>query len=193
MLARVLDLVRGYPGKPSHPPLTDAAIGAYTVGVAMLIAGALGLEEEGMARGALLAISGGLVVTVPTALTGLLDWLQIEKGTPARTLATTHLLAMVTATLLFVATWLAQRPGYDNGEIETLAWILGLGAEGLLAAGGYLGGTLVYIYGIRVLDRRDAPLRDALIPGRAERQATEGRQPPAEPAGDPGVGPHAHQ
>jgi uncharacterized membrane protein len=189
MLARLLDLIRGFPGKPSHPPLTDAAIGAYTVGVAMLIAGALGLEEEAMAHGALLAISGGLIITVPTALTGLLDWLQIEKGTPARTLATTHLLVMVTATLLFAATWLAQRPGYDDGEIETLGWILGLGAETLLTVGGYLGGTLVYIYGIRVLDRRDAPLRDALIPGRAEYQAAGRPQPPAQSAGDPGVGP----
>ena len=30
-----------------------------------------------MAHGALLAVAGGLIVTVPTALTGLLDWWQI--------------------------------------------------------------------------------------------------------------------
>lgn len=185
MVARLVDLIRGFPGKPSHPPLTDAAIGAYTVGVAMLVAGALGLEEEGMARGSLLAISGGLIVTVPTALTGLLDWLQIEKGTAARTLATTHLIVMVSATALFVATWLAQQPGYEDGQVETLGWILGAAAETVLTVGGYLGGTLVYIYGIRVLDRRDAPLRDALIPGRAERQAG----PSGGPTRDPGVRP----
>ena len=34
------------PGKPLHPPLTDASIGAYTAGVAMLVMGALGVEEE---------------------------------------------------------------------------------------------------------------------------------------------------
>lgn len=174
MLGRLLDLVRGFPGKPSHPPLTDVAIGAYTVGVVMLVAGALGLEEEAMAHGALLAISGGLIVTVPTALTGLLDWLQIERGTQARTLATVHLFVMVSATLLFAGTWLAQRPGYNHEEIKTLAWILGLGGETLLTVGGYLGGTLVYIYGVRVLNKRDAPIRDALIPGRAERQAEPG-------------------
>jgi uncharacterized membrane protein len=79
----MISLVKGFPGKPSHPPLTDVAIGAYTVGVAMLVLGLLGVEEEQMAHGALLAIGGGLVVTLPTALTGLLDWLQIEKGTPS--------------------------------------------------------------------------------------------------------------
>ena len=69
----ILDLLRGFPGHPSHPPLTDASIGAYTVGVAMLILGAAGVEKVAMAHGALLAISGGLIVALPTALTGLLD------------------------------------------------------------------------------------------------------------------------
>src|SRR3954464_3340932 len=109
---RLIQLIKGWPGKPSHPPLTDASIGAYTVGVAMLVLGALGVEEEQMAHGALLAISGGLILAAPTALTGLLDWLDIPKGTPARTVATVHLFTMVTATLLFAATWLVQRPGY---------------------------------------------------------------------------------
>ncbi len=80
-------LVKGPEGKPSHPPLTDVVIGAYTVGVAMLVAGAAGLEEEAMAKGALLAISGGLIVTLPTAMTGVLDYLDLPKPTAPRTLA----------------------------------------------------------------------------------------------------------
>jgi hypothetical protein len=50
------------PGKPLHPPLTDASIGARTAGVVMLVLGALSVEEEQMAHGALLAISLGLVL-----------------------------------------------------------------------------------------------------------------------------------
>lgn len=160
------ELVRGWLGKPSHPPLTDASIGAYTVGVAMLVAGALGLEEEQMAHGSLIAISGGLALAAPTALTGLLDWLQIEKGTTRRTVATIHLLTMVSATLMFAGAWLAQRPGYLDDQVELLGLALGLAAEALLAAGGYIGGTLVFIYGVRVVQRPDAPLADALVPGR---------------------------
>ena len=162
----VIDLLRGWNGKPSHPPLTDASIGAYTVGVAMLVAGKLGLEEHQMAHGALLAISGGLALAAPTAITGLLDWLQLEKGTTRKTVATIHLLTMVSATLVFAGTWLAQRPGYNHSRIETLGLVLGLAAEALLAIGGYIGGTLVVAYGVRVVGRPDARIADALIPGR---------------------------
>ena len=167
-MGRAIDLLKGWAGKPSHPPLTDASIGAYTVGVVMLVLGALGVEEEQMAHGALLAISGGLILALPTALTGLLDWLDIPRGTAWKTVATTHLLVMLTATLLFAATWLAQRPGYNHGSVKTLAWILGIAAEVLLTAGGYLGGTLVFIFGTRVLRRRDATVIQAVVPGRIE-------------------------
>jgi uncharacterized membrane protein len=172
-MTRLLELIKGWPGKPSHPPLTDASIGAYTVGVAMLVLGTLGLEEEQMAHGSLLAIGGGLALALPTALTGLLDWLDIPKGTPARTTATVHLLTMLTATVVFALTFVAQLDGYDEGRVGTLALVLGLAAEGLLTAGGYLGGTIVFVYGVRVLNRAETPLRDALVPGRAERARQE--------------------
>jgi uncharacterized membrane protein len=173
-MSRPVELAKGWPGKPSHPPLTDASIGAYTVGVAMLVLGALGVEEEQMAHGALLAIGGGLALALPTALTGLLDWLDIPKGTPARTTATTHLLTMVSATIVFALTFVAHLDGYDDGQIEGLALVLGLGGEALLTAGGYIGGTIVFHYGVRVLKRPETPLSDALVPGRA----------PADPPGE---------
>ena len=164
----MLSLLKGWPGKPSHPPLTDASIGAYSVGVAMLVAGKLGLQTPQMAVGAEIAISGGLLLALPTALTGLLDWLGIEKGTPYRTVATIHLFTMLTATVLFALTWLAQRPGYNDEEVRTLGLVLGLVAETILAAGGFIGGTLVFVYGVRVLKRADEPVGVALVPGRSE-------------------------
>jgi uncharacterized membrane protein len=167
-MSGLLDLVRGWAGKPSHPPLTDASIGAYTVGAVMLVLGALGVEEEQMAHGALLAISGGLLLALPTALTGFLDWLEIPAGTPRKTVATTHLLVMLTATVVFAATWLAQLDGYKHDEVKTLAWILGIAAELLLTVGGYLGGTLVFVFGTRVLKREDATVIQAVVPGRIE-------------------------
>ena len=151
-----------------RPPLTDASIGAYTVGVAMLVLGALGVQEEQMAHGSLLAIGGGLELAVPTALTGLLDWLDIPKGTPMRTVATVHLFAMLSATVLFAAAFVGQLDGYDHGKVETLGLVLGLAAEALLAAGGFVGGAIVFVYGNRVLKRPETPVRDALVPGRTD-------------------------
>lgn len=184
----LLNLIKGWPGKPGHPPLTDASIGAYTVGTVMLVLGALGVEEEQMAHGALLAIGGGLALAAPTALTGLLDWLDIPKGTPARTTATLHLLTMVSATLVFALTFIAQLDGYDDGTIESLALILGLVAEALLAAGGFIGGTIVFVYGVRVLKRPDTPVADALVPGRAESAPREELQQEGAAGRTPGPG-----
>jgi uncharacterized membrane protein len=177
-MAPLLRLIKGYAGKPLHPPLTDASIGSYTVGVAMLVAGALGLEEEQMAVGSLIAISFGLILATPTALTGLLDWFDVPKGTPARTTATVHLFVMVAATVLFALTWLAQRPGYNDEEVRTLALVLGLAAEGTLAVGGNIGGANVFVYGIRVLGRADTPLRKALNPLGVETEEAPPDQPP---------------
>src|SRR3954452_841722 len=176
-MSKIVELVRGFPGHPSHPPLTDVSIGAYTVGVAMLIAGALGLQTTEMAHGALLAISAGLIVAVPTALTGLVDWLKIAPGTPKRTVATVHLLTMVTATVLFAVTWLLARPGYNHGHILTRTWIVALVAEAVLAVGGYLGGTIVFVYGERVEGATQASLADALRPGRIAQSSGPGSGP----------------
>jgi uncharacterized membrane protein len=179
----LVDLVKGFPGKPSHPPLTDASIGTYTAGAVMLLLGALGVEETPMAHGALLAISLGLLLAVPTALTGLLDWLGLAKGTPVRKVATIHLFTMVAATVVFAVTWLAHLDGYDRAEIEPLAAVLGLVGLALLAAGGYLGGTLAFVYGVRVLNRPDTAVADALVPGRAD-----GQPQPAQPRREGAVG-----
>ena len=163
-MSRLLRLIRGRPGKPSHPPLTDASIGAYTAGVAMLVLGALDVEEEQMAHGSLLAISLGLLLAAPTAITGLADWLELPRGTPMRRVATIHLFVMVAATVLFALTWLAQLDGYKDDAIEGLALVVGLVAFAFLAVGGNIGGANVFVYGIRVLKREDVPASKALNP-----------------------------
>jgi uncharacterized membrane protein len=177
-MSGLIGLLKGWPGKPSHPPLTDASIGAYTVGTLMLLLGALGVEEEQMAHGALLAISGGLLLAVPTALTGLLDWLDLPKGTPLKTVATVHLATMVAATVAFGATWVAHLDGYDSGRVETQALVLGLVSEVLLAAGGFVGGTIVFVYGHRVLKRLETPPAKALRPGALDHEEAPDARPP---------------
>lgn len=174
-------LLKGFPGKPLHPPLTDASIGSYTVGVAALIAGKAGLQTPEMSHAALIAISFGLLVAAPTAITGLVDWLDIPRGTPARTVATAHLLLMVTTTLLFAVTWLLQRPGYNADEVRTGALVAGVVAEVFLAVGSNIGGANVFVYGIRVLKRPETPAAKALNPLGVETDVPERGDRPATP------------
>jgi uncharacterized membrane protein len=162
----LLRRLKGYPGHPSHPPLTDVSIGAYTIAVALLVLGALGFEEPAMAHGALLALSAGLLLALPTVLTGLLDWRDLPSGTPKRRLANLHLGTMLAATTVFALSWFPGRAGYQDGRVHAAALILGLAGEALLLAGGYLGGALVYVHGHRVLSQPQAPLGEAIRPGR---------------------------
>ena len=159
-----MSLVRGFPGKPLHPPLTDASIGSYTLGVAALVAGKAGLETTAMSHAALIGISFGLLLAAPTAITGLVDWLDLPRDTPARTVATIHLVLMLGATVMFALTWLLQRPGYNDGDVRTGALVTGLAAEALLAVGGNVGGANVFVYGIRVLGRPNTRPAKALNP-----------------------------
>ena len=116
-----------------------------------------------MAQGVLLAITGGLIVAIPTVLIGLLDYFDLPRPSASRTLATYHLLLMVIATVLFAATWAAQRQGYLDGEVTTLGLILGIAVFALLVVGGTLGGALAYVYGVRVVDG-DVSIANALSP-----------------------------
>ncbi|MGH4025412.1 MAG: DUF2231 domain-containing protein [Pseudonocardiaceae bacterium] len=157
----------GSTGKSLHAPLTDIGIGAYTAGVAMLVAGTFGFEQAAMATGSVLAIAVGLIAAVPTIITGLMDLFGIPAESPARTVGWWHLAVMATATGMFAGTLRLQLPGYSDGEIITAALILGVVSEVLLVAGGYLGGVLTFVYGVRVLNRHNATPSAAILSRRA--------------------------
>src|ERR671927_343912 len=111
-------LIRGLPGHPLHPPLTDATIGAYTASAVMGFASIVGIAEKAAASGWWLALVVGLIFTVPTALAGLADWLTIEWGSPLWRTATSHMIAMVTATVFFLIAVLIGHKGYKHGAVE---------------------------------------------------------------------------
>jgi uncharacterized membrane protein len=148
-------LVRGLPGHPLHPPLTDATIGTYSAATAFGVLSALGISEKNTATGWWLALVIGLIVTVPTALTGLIEWLTIERGTRLWQTATAHLAAMVTATVFFLLAAIFGHDGYQRHSVSAGALILTLVGFGLLTVGGWLGGSLVFTHGMRVLHTAD--------------------------------------
>jgi uncharacterized membrane protein len=166
-------LIRGTPGHPVHPPLTDATIGAYTFATIAAVLSKLGIAEESAAKGWALALVIGLILSGPTAATGLLDWLGISSGTPLKRTATTHLIAMVAATVFFLLTAIAGYGDGMDGVVGSGALILNLIAFGLLTLGGWLGGAIVFTYGMRVLNLVDEPAQRAAspIPHREEEAA----------------------
>lgn len=159
-----MKLLRGLAGHPFHPPLTDVTLGAYTLATAMAVLSRLGVSEHNTATAWWLALLVGLVATIPTALAGFADWLQIEAGTPLWRTATFHLSVMLTATVVFAITAGAGHADYVDGSIGGGSLVLTLVGYVLLATGGWLGGALVFTYGMRVLNLVEEPAGRAVSP-----------------------------
>jgi uncharacterized membrane protein len=157
-------LFRGLPGHPLHPPLTDATIGAYTFATVAAIVSKAGLAEHGFATAWWLALVIGLITSVLTVLTGVLDWLTITWGSELWKTATTHALTMVTATIFFVLAIIFGHGGYTRGEVTTVSLILTLVGFVALTAGGWLGGAITYVHGMRVLSLVEEPAIRAASP-----------------------------
>jgi len=157
-------LFRGTPGHPIHPPLTDATIGMLVLATGLSIVGTAGLAEEAAAKGAWLALVGGLAVAVPTAVTGFADWLRLTWGSPVWRTATLHLSAMVSAVTLYgLAAW-AQWDGYQDGTVTTAGLVLAVAGLVALTAGGWLGGTIVFVHGMRVEAKTNDAHGEAGVP-----------------------------
>lgn len=157
-------LWHGLPGHPLHPPLTDATIGTYAVATALAFADVLGVSDHAAANGWWLALLFGLVLTVPTALSGLADWLRLPWGSALWRTATWHLLAMVSATVFFGLAAILGHDGWQRGDVTTTPFVLNVIGFGLLTLGGWLGGSVVFVHGMRVLNLVDEPPERAVSP-----------------------------
>src|SRR5687767_3002292 len=90
--------LRGFAGKPLHPPLTDVTVGAYTIAptldiVSFAFKGSSWAETAHIAAGYVLLI--GAVSSLATVLTGFVDWLNTQPGTQIRRMANAHAWTMV--------------------------------------------------------------------------------------------------
>jgi len=157
-------LWRGLPGHPIHPPLTDATIGAYTAATVAGFASVIGVANVPAAHAWWLALVIGLIATSLTALTGFADWLALEWGSPLWKTATWHMASMLTATVFFLIAALTGHDGYTHGAVESLPFVLTVVGFVFLTVGGWLGGAVVYVHGMRVLSLGDEPPDRAAAP-----------------------------
>jgi uncharacterized membrane protein len=155
--------LRGWAGKPLHPPLTDVPVGAYMLAAAFDILSVVGADEawgRDFYRAASFTLIGGAVAGVAAALTGFWDWLKsTEAGTQARRTANAHAVTMVTLTvvvLVDIAIRVTQH--WDATSTPGLPLALTLVAAVLTTVGGTIGGGLVYDYGFNVETAGDHPV-----------------------------------
>jgi uncharacterized membrane protein len=168
--------LRGFPGHPSHPPLTDATIGAYTFATVAAVLSKLGVAEHAFAQAWWLALIVGAATSVFTVFTGFMDWLQISSGTPLWRTATIHAATNAVASVAFLVAIGAGHDDYQAQAVHSSSLILTIIGFALLTVGGTIGGSITYVHGMRVLNLVDEPTRRAIVPSTHEEkeQASKG-------------------
>jgi uncharacterized membrane protein len=171
--------LRGWSGKPLHPPLTDFPIVAYVLAAVFDVLSAVAGKDHTWARelwhaGTYLFV-GGAAVSVLAALTGLWDaWKSSEAGTQARRTINTHATIMVTVTVLALVNIVWRLNDYHTepvtpGGIAVLSVVIGL----LVSVGATFGGSLVDDYGFNVETAGDHPVwhksETDVLPGQHDR------------------------
>jgi uncharacterized membrane protein len=157
-------LWRGLPGHPIHPPLTDVTVGTYTFALVAATADVLGISTNAATHAWWLALLFALLWTIPTATAGFVDWLRIETGTSPWRTATAHMIAMLLASGVFLAAVVVGKASFDAGNVETGPYVLTIAGFLLLTVGGWLGGSVVFVHGMRVLNLVDEPAMRAAAP-----------------------------
>jgi uncharacterized membrane protein len=156
--------LRGYAGKPFHPPLTDIPIGAYVVAAVLDVISTFGGADHDWAtelwHAATFVFVVGAIVSVFTALTGLFDWWRSsDPGTQARRTANVHALIMVSVTvavlvnIAFRLNWYNTH-AYTPPGITILSVLIAL----FVGVGATYGGSLVFDYGFNVETASDSPV-----------------------------------
>jgi nitrite reductase/ring-hydroxylating ferredoxin subunit len=146
-----------------HPMLVTVPIGAWS-GAAVLDL----LPGDERARfGADAMIAVGAAAALPTAATGLNDWVDTYGG--AKRVGLVHATANSVALTCYVASLVARAAGRRSAG-RLLAWA---GYCSVLT-GGYLGGHLSYVQGVGVDRRAFMPLPEDWTPAAPEADVVEG-------------------
>lgn len=143
--------LRGPAGHPLHAALSDLVVGMFVLATGLACVGYIGWVTEAAGKGAWLAIVSGLAAATVTATTGLIDWLFIPRRSAAWKTATVHMLVMVTTVVLYgLAAW-RQWFGYLHGTVTTSGLVFVCVGLATLLLGGFFGGAVVFVHGMRVL------------------------------------------
>ncbi len=162
MRGRTFKGLRGWAGKPTHPPLTDIPIAAYLF-VAMLdvisyVSGPGSETGRALFVAATYVLGAGAAISLVTAATGFWDWLRsTEPGTQARRTANWHMTVMLAVTSLVLADVIVRLVQSDHASTSGLVLGLSLGSGLLVAFGAMFGGALVFEYGFNVENAGDHP------------------------------------
>jgi uncharacterized membrane protein len=191
--------IRGWAGKPTHPPLTDFPIVCYVLAAVFDVISFVGHGDTGsdppFARDFFVAstyvIIAGAVVSLGAAATGFWDWwrgidrdptgpLGRAKHTQVWRTINTHMTIMLTVTVIAVIDIVVRLVQRDTGYATLGVMILSIAAGLLVAIGAAYGGSLVFDYQFNVESLTGSAAWDETeidqMPGEKSKPATSTEQ-----------------
>jgi uncharacterized membrane protein len=158
--------IRGFSGKPFHPPLTDFPIVCYSLAAVFdLISYVSGYDDpkgQDFFAAATFVMASGFLVSLATLTTGFWDWwrgiprdrshgwLGRARHTQVWRTINWHATVMVTVSTVVLIDLILRIASFDEGYTE-LSWlVLSVIAGGIVLFGAGYGGTLVFEYGFNV-------------------------------------------
>jgi uncharacterized membrane protein len=170
--------LRGWAGKPTHPPLTDFPIVCYVLAAIFdVVSFAASQGERGRAAhdffvAGTLVIVAGFLVSLLTALTGFWDWwkgmarrpnsgpIGVAQHTQVWRTANWHMTVMLTVTAIVLVDILLRWVEFNDRAASLPVTILSVLAAALVSFGAAYGGTLVYEYQFNVEDLKGSTVWD---------------------------------
>jgi nitrite reductase/ring-hydroxylating ferredoxin subunit/uncharacterized membrane protein len=150
----IKDVLHGtWLGHVLHPALVALPIGSWTTAAV--------LDMLGEREGADTAVGFGILASLPTAASGLVDWSYTE-GKPRR-LGFAHAALNGTALGFYGLSWLARKGGHRG-----LGLALSTAGLSLVGVAGYLGGELSYTLGWGVNRNAWSPEVEKLAPNSSD-------------------------
>ncbi|MDP9271853.1 MAG: Rieske 2Fe-2S domain-containing protein [Chloroflexota bacterium] len=143
-----------YLGHSTHGLLTDAAVGAVTALLVLDAAGVL-FGASDLETASRIVLAFGVLSAWGAVAAGLTDHKDIDPGN-ARNVATLHGLVNITATVVYTIALFVRL----SGGVASARWLSLIGFV-LLASGAFIGGHLVYKFGVMVNFNAFAPGRRA--------------------------------
>ncbi len=161
--------IRGWAGKPTHPPLTDFPVVCYILAAVFDVisfavhsggSAARDYAHDFFIAGTYVLISGA-VVSLVTATTGFWDWWRGMDREPTGPLgranhtqvwrtANTHMAIMLTVTAVVVVDMIVRLVQLHTHHATLGVMVLSIMAGLLVAVGATYGGSLVYDYQFNV-------------------------------------------
>ncbi|HWC71135.1 MAG TPA: DUF2231 domain-containing protein [Actinomycetota bacterium] len=164
--------LRGFTGKPFHPPLTDFPVVCYALAAVFDLISFFSPADDAKAQdffaAATFVMVAGFVVGLGAALTGFLDWwkgiprdrrsgpIGRAKHTQVWRTINWHATVMVAVTVITLVDLLLRIPNFEEAQTQPAWLVLSVLAAALVLFGAAYGGTLVFEYGFNVENVEEA-------------------------------------